>query len=77
MLNGIQTMSGYVYNLGNELTSMQGLVDVVRLSPLGIETLDMVNAFRANESGAAPLALENDNDCNGYWRRLAGLELQA
>jgi len=77
VLNGIQTMSGYVYNLGNELTSMQGLVDVVRLSPLGIETLDMVNAFRANESGAAPLALETDNDCNGYWRRLAGLELQA
>ncbi|WP_312330216.1 U32 family peptidase [Atlantibacter hermannii] len=77
VLNGIQTMSGYVYNLGNELTSMQGLVDVVRLSPLGIEMLDMVNAFRANESGAAPLALETDNDCNGYWRRLAGLELQA
>lgn len=33
VLNGIQTMSGYVYNLGNELTSMQGLVDIVRLSP--------------------------------------------
>ena len=31
VLNGIQTMSGYVYNLGNELTSMQGLVDIVRL----------------------------------------------
>ncbi len=25
VLNGIQTMSGYVYNLGNELTSMQGI----------------------------------------------------
>lgn len=24
VLNGIQTMSGYVYNLGNELASMQG-----------------------------------------------------
>ncbi len=35
VLNGIQTMSGYVYNLGNQLTSMQGLVDIVRLSPLG------------------------------------------
>jgi collagenase-like PrtC family protease len=35
VLNGIQTMSGYVYNLGNELASMQGLVDMVRLSPLG------------------------------------------
>ncbi len=26
VLNGIQTMSGYVYNLGNELASMQGLL---------------------------------------------------
>ncbi|MEX5409711.1 U32 family peptidase [Atlantibacter hermannii] len=77
VLNGIQTMSGYVYNLGNELTSMQGLVDVVRLSPMGTDTIDMLNAFRANEAGAAPLALEANSDCNGYWRRLAGLELQA
>lgn len=77
VLNGIQTMSGYVYNLGNELTSMQGLVDVVRLSPMGTDTIDMLNAFRANEAGAAPLAPEANSDCNGYWRRLAGLELQA
>ncbi|VEB53705.1 putative protease [Salmonella enterica subsp. enterica] len=49
VLNGIQTMSGYVYNLGNELTSMQGLVDIVRLSPLGTETFAMLDAFRANE----------------------------
>ena len=77
MLNGIQTMSGYVYNLGNELTSMQGLVDIVRLSPLGTETFAMLDAFRANENGGAPLALAAHSDCNGYWRRLAGLELQA
>lgn len=77
VLNGIQTMSGYVYNLGNELNSMQGLVDIVRLSPLGTETLAMLEAFRANENGAAPLALEANSDCNGYWKRLAGLMLQA
>lgn len=77
VLNGIQTMSGYVYNLGNELTSMQGLVDVVRLSPQGTDTFAMLDAFRANENGAAPLPLTANSDCNGYWRRLAGLELQA
>ncbi|MDI5677550.1 putative sulfate exporter family transporter, partial [Salmonella enterica subsp. enterica serovar Anatum] len=44
-ISGIQTMSGYVYNLGNELTSMQGLVDIVRLSPLGTETFAMLDAF--------------------------------
>lgn len=77
VLNGIQTMSGYVYNLGNELASMQGLVDMVRLSPLGTETFAMIDAFRANENGASPLSLEAHSDCNGYWKRLAGLELQA
>lgn len=77
VLNGIQTMSGYVYNLGNELTSMQGLVDIVRLSPLGTETFAMLDAFRANENGGAPLPLAAHSDCNGYWKRLAGLELQA
>ncbi|CPR14432.1 U32 family peptidase [Brenneria goodwinii] len=75
VLNGIQTQSGYCYNLGNELTNMAGLVDIVRLSPLGMETLAMVDAFRANENGQAPLTLEKNADCNGYWKRVAGLEL--
>ena len=76
VLNGIQTMSGYVYNLGNDLNSMHDLVDMVRLSPLGTETLAMIDTFRANETGTSPLKLEANSDCNGYWRRLAGLELQ-
>ncbi|MEE3662350.1 U32 family peptidase [Brenneria sp. g21c3] len=75
VLNGIQTQSGYCYNLGNELANMAGLVDIVRLSPLGMETLAMVDAFRANEHGEAPLTLEKNADCNGYWRRVPGLEL--
>lgn len=77
VLNGIQTMSGYVYNLGNELTSMQGLVDVVRLSPMGSETFTMLEAFKANETGSAPLPLASNSNCNGYWRRLPGLMLEA
>ncbi|ELY6225363.1 U32 family peptidase [Cronobacter muytjensii] len=77
VLNGIQTMSGYVYNLGNELASMAGLVDMVRLSPMGMETLTMLDTFRANENGTAPLPLAAHSDCNGYWRRLAGMALQA
>ncbi|MEC5342814.1 U32 family peptidase [Brenneria populi] len=75
VLNGIQTQSGYCYNLGNELAGMVGLVDIVRLSPQGMETLALVDAFRANEQGQAPLALEKNADCNGYWRRVPGLEL--
>jgi collagenase-like PrtC family protease len=75
VLNGIQTMSGYVYNLGNELASMQGLVDMVRLSPMGLDTLRVLETFRANENGGSPLKLTSQSDCNGYWRRVAGLEL--
>lgn len=75
VLNGIQTMSGYCYNLGNDLLSMQGLVDIVRLSPQGEETLAMIDRFRANETGRQPLNLTRSADCNGYWQRVAGLEL--
>lgn len=76
VLNGIQTMSGYCYNLGNDLAGMHGLVDIVRLSPQDNQTLTLIDRFRANEQGQAPLMVAQRNDCNGYWRKLAGLVLQ-
>ncbi len=72
-LNGIQTQSGYCYNLINDLHGMKGLVDVVRLSPLSVETFDKVEQFRQNEDGSKPEKLESFQ-CNGYWHQLAGLE---
>jgi hypothetical protein len=54
---------------------MKGLVDMVRLSPMGMDTLRVLEAFRKNENGNAPLTLAQQSDCNGYWRRVAGLEL--
>ncbi|MDA0148715.1 U32 family peptidase [Vibrio sp. LaRot3] len=75
-LNGIQTQSGYCYNLVNDLPSMQGLVDVVRLSPLGVETFSEIEKFRANEQGNSPVSAL-DRQCNGYWHRLAGLEVKS
>jgi len=75
VLNGIQTMSGNCYNLGNDLISMQGLVDIVRLSPQDAETLSMVDRFRANETGHQPLMMARSNEGNRFWRRVAGLEL--
>lgn len=74
-LNGIQTQSGYCYNLHNDLPSMQGLVDVVRLSPLGLDTFTQLDRFRANEHGEHPESLA-DRQCNGYWHQLAGLEVR-
>ena len=75
VLNGIQTMSGYCYNLGNDLLSMQGIVDIVRLSAQSSETFSLIDAFRANETGKHPLPLAAHQQCNGYWRQVAGLEL--
>ncbi|SHO55282.1 U32 family peptidase [Vibrio quintilis] len=73
-LNGIQTQSGQCYNLVNDLAGMTDLVDVVRLSPLGTETLERLDEFRAaadtNNPGRYHL---DDSDCNGYWHNIAGL----
>ncbi|MGY2575751.1 U32 family peptidase [Vibrio sp. C8] len=74
-LNGIQTQSGYCYNLMNDLPSMEGLVDVVRLSPLGVETFQHLDKFKQNEHGRHPTTLESQQ-CNGYWHQLAGLEVK-
>ncbi|HGY1012757.1 TPA: U32 family peptidase [Aeromonas salmonicida subsp. smithia] len=74
-LNGIQTQSGYCYNLGNELGGMADLVDVVRLSPEGPDTLEMLARFKANQQGQAPLPLQQERDCNGYWRQIPGMSL--
>ncbi|WP_256852149.1 U32 family peptidase [Pantoea sp. Fr+CA_20] len=75
VLNGIQTMSGYCYNLGNDLVGMRNWVDIVRLSPQDTQTLSLIDRFRQNEEGQAPLDLEKNRDCNGYWRKLAGMVL--
>ncbi|WP_111643115.1 U32 family peptidase [Marinimicrobium alkaliphilum] len=72
-LNGIQTQSGSRYNLINELPSMAGLVDCVRLSPQAEGTFDWLARFHANSGGECPVALE-PNDSNGYWLKLAGIE---
>jgi len=75
VLNGIQTMSGYCYNLGNDLAGMRGQVDCIRLSPQDVTTLKEIDRFRANENGQAPLMVAKGSDCNGYWRKLAGMTL--
>jgi O2-independent ubiquinone biosynthesis protein UbiV len=77
VLNGIQTMSGYCYNLGNDLAGMHNWVDIVRLSPQDDSTLEDVDRFRANEAGEAPLMVARGSDSNGYWRRLAGMALDS
>ncbi len=67
VLNGIQTQSGAKYNLQNDLHSMQGLVNYVRLSPDPDEFMAKLSQF--SHGVASPLRA---NEVNGYWHRLAG-----
>ena len=54
---------------------MAGLVDIVRLSPQSDEVFTTLKQFRQNEQGVHPINTIHHHDCNGYWRKLAGLEL--
>ena len=73
VINGVQTQSGLRYNLINEQASMQGLVDIVRLSPESEQTLIMIDRFRANGDGRYPMVLDSNSECNGYWHQIAGM----
>lgn len=46
-------MSGYVYNLGNELAIDAGVGRYRYGCAVGDETFAMLDAFRANENGGA------------------------
>ena len=72
VLNGIQTQSGFRYNLVNQLNTMADTVDIVRLSPQVEGTFDWLAKFKANINGAAPQQL-SVTDSNGYWLNLAGM----
>lgn len=74
VLNGIQTQSGYRYNLINDIQNLHDIVDIVRLSPQWEGTCEWLKKFKHNQHGAAPVALQVP-DCNGYWHELAGKDL--
>ncbi|PKF61010.1 U32 family peptidase [Psychromonas sp. psych-6C06] len=76
ILNGIQTQSGYCYNLINDLPSMQGLVDVVRVSPSDEQAFTVLEQYReALTTGTSAVKLES-KECNGFWHQVAGLQTQ-
>jgi len=76
VLNGIQTQSGYCYNLINDLPSMQGLADVARISPSGNDAFSVLKQYReALTQGIDPVKLES-KECNGFWHQIAGLATQ-
>jgi len=70
-MNGIQTLSGKIQNLINDLPSMHDLVDVVRISPNSPDSLAWVTMFQQNLDGSSPIALKDF--CNGYWHKIEGM----
>ncbi len=52
------------------------MVDVVRLSPMGLDTLTLIDDFRANEQSTIRHPLADGHQCNGYWHNLAGLDIR-
>ena len=74
VLNGIQTMSGKCYNLQNDLQSMTGLVDIIRVSPQIDGTFDILDNFikqyQSDSLNKMPLP---ENHSNGYWHAIAGM----
>ncbi len=72
-LNGIQTQSGLRYNLLNDIESMRGLVDLVRISPQAEGTFDWIDQFH-NAIHHDPISTEiPDADINGYWHKVEGM----
>ena len=66
-LNGIQTQSGYCYNLLNEIPTMLAMgVNVVRLSPQYEGMHEIIQAF-SDAIETRPGHHMTEACCNGYW----------
>jgi collagenase-like PrtC family protease len=76
VLNGIQTMSGYQYNLINEVRDMQTMgVDVIRISPDSELALQKLEDFRKQLVSPKQYPLDGQSQCNGYWHKIAGMSV--
>lgn len=77
VLNGIQTQSGYCYSLINEVPEMNGLVDIIRVSPSSqTSDLTLLENYRAKINGNFENIRLESKECNGFWHKISGLETQ-
>jgi collagenase-like PrtC family protease len=76
VLNGIQTLSGYQYNLINDVPDLQRKgVDIARISADSEQAFIELDLFRSQLDSAQQYALENGKECNGYWHQIAGMSV--
>jgi collagenase-like PrtC family protease len=83
VLNGTQTQSARVQILLSELAEIRSLgVDVMRISPQSMHTLEILQAFDAVLKGAQSAAQAQQSiaaylpgePCNGFWYGKPGLD---
>ena len=76
MLNGIQTMSGYQYNLINDVNEMEKIgVDFARISADSNQAFEQIQAFKKQLVKHQHYPLNKTEECNGYWHKIAGMAL--
>jgi collagenase-like PrtC family protease len=85
VLNGFQTMSGYQYNLINEVPDMKILgVDIARISADREESFKQLSQFRCQLTSPLQYSLtsadqfnqsDQNKQCNGYWHKIAGMSI--
>ncbi|HNB64923.1 MAG TPA: U32 family peptidase [Zoogloea sp.] len=82
-LNGIQTQSAHVHTLLGDLPAVVADgIDILRISPQGEHTAEVVTLFRDALEGLTPpqdalqeaLPLLPEAPCNGFWHGRAGVE---
>ena len=81
-LNGVQTQSARVHNLLGDLPAVHANAEVLRISPQGAHTRQIIELFRAaldgHRSPADALAASREwmveEPCNGFWHGRAGVE---
>ncbi|MBW7860700.1 MAG: U32 family peptidase [Rhodocyclaceae bacterium] len=82
-LNGVQTQSARVHNLLADLSQVAPRAQILRISPQGEHTLQVLDLFRSVLDGAVDPgeAFHRSHEwmigepCNGFWHGRPGLEL--
>ena len=69
-LNGIQTMSGKVYNLCEDVTDLAKVTDIARISAHQFEDLAWIECFSLQQTSRRPA-----DHVNGFWHQIAGMQV--
>jgi len=76
VLNGIQTMSGYQYNLINEVSALADMgVDIARISADSTDAFKQLERFQTQLLEPTNHNLDSVAECNGFWHKIAGMSV--